>query len=51
VRARVVITEAADGGRTRWTASCTRCPWTYSNVVKSDVQMHKRWHVCPEEGP
>lgn len=39
-RATVTIT-VVDG---RHTAACQRCGWTYSNVVKTDVEMHKRWH-------
>lgn len=34
--------------RDRHTAVCSNCGWTYTNVVKSDVQMQKSWHRCPE---
>ncbi len=47
-RSTVAIVTAPDGDRTRYTAFCDRCGWSYSNVVKSDVQTHKRWHRCPE---
>lgn len=43
-----VATEPIGPARFRYTAACSACGWSYSNVVKSDVDMHKRWHRCPE---
>lgn len=35
-----------------WTAQCRVCPWTYANVVKSDVDFqvkaHRRQHHLAE---
>lgn len=43
-----ITTEPIGPARFRFTATCTACGWTYSNLVKSDVEQHKRWHHCPE---
>lgn len=43
-RPRVVVEPGADGRR--WFAQCIApgCAWSYSNVVKSDVQTHATYH-------
>lgn len=27
-------------------AECSNCGWCYGNSVRSDVEQHKRWHLC-----
>lgn len=47
-RGAVTVTTTPIGpARVRYTATCAACGWTYANVVKTDVQQHKRWHRCP----
>lgn len=48
MRGLVRITETTVDGRRIYGAACTRCTWRYSNSVKTDVEQHKRWHLCPE---
>lgn len=43
---RIVLDERLDG-RHRFIAVCKACGWTYTNTVRSDVEQHKRWHLCP----
>lgn len=45
----VITTEPIGPARVRHVATCSACGWTYSNVVKTDVEQHKRWHMCPQE--
>lgn len=45
----VVTTEVKRGGVvTRHVATCSACDWSYSNSVRSDVEQHKRWHLCTD---
>ena len=49
MRGLVQITTTPIGpARVRHTATCAACGWSYANVVKTDVEQHKRWHRCPE---
>ncbi len=44
---RITVEVKPAGVLGRHTATCSSCGWSYSNVVKSDVETHKRWHMCP----
>lgn len=35
----------------RYTASCRCCGWSYSNIVKTDVEGQKTHHLCPAGTP
>lgn len=54
-RGAVVITRAYAQGLLgtveTHTATCRSCGWTYANTVRSDVETHKRWHLCPVVKP
>jgi len=45
-RPRVTVDGAlrSTAGHVDWIATCAHCPWTYSNVVKSDVTYQARNH-------